>query len=318
VTETTRTNTATTDREIVLERIFDAPRAMVFRAFTDPAHLPHWFGPKGFTITTRAIDVRPGGHWHFDMHGPDGTHYENYVHYLEIVDGERIVQETGDSPARAPKFHVTLTFSDEAGQTRLRQRMVFETAEACAAVKGFGAVELGYQTLDKLSERLKVMGLSITRTFDAPRELVFKACTEPERFAQWWGPKGFTLEIKRMEVKPGGELLYSLSNDGVTMWGKFVYVEIVAPAKLVFINSFSAPSGNVVRAPFSELFPLQIYNVWTLTEHDGKTTINLAGGPLEATAEEQAFFANMNAGMQQGFKGTFDQLDAYLAGCRAG
>ncbi len=320
MTEATQNPAVEADRTMVLERVFDAPRALVYKAWTDPAHLPHWFGPKGFTITTHAIDVRPGGAWHFIMHGPNGQDFPNFMRFLEVVEGERLVVDHGESPDGAPHFRTTITFEDEGGKTRLRQQSVFPTVEALETVKGFGAFELGHQTLDKLGERLKTMGLSITRTFDAPRELVYQAWSEPERFAKWWGPTGFDLEVKQAEFRPGGVFHYRMHNaQGNEMWGKFVYVETTAPERIVYISSFSDPAGDVQRAPFSKEFkdfPLEIYNVVTFTARDGKTIINIAGGPLNASAAEWAFYEGMYASMQQGFKGTLDQLEAYLAQAR--
>jgi len=97
------------------------------------------------------------------------------------------------------------------------------------------------------------------------------------------------------------------------MWGKFVYREITPPERLVFTNSFSDPHGNTVRAPWSATWPLEVLNTLTFTEHEGKTTLTLRGGPINATPAEVEEFAAMAASMQQGFGGTFDKLDQYLA-----
>ena len=154
----------------------------------------------------------------------------------------------------------------------------------------------------------------ISRTFDAPRDLVFRAFAEAERLAQWWGPKGFEIEVKKLEFRPGGIFHYRMvGRDGNDMWGRFIYREIVAPERIVWVNSFSDPEGGLTRAPFAETFPAEILNVMTLTEQDGKTTLSLRGGPIGATAEEQQFFEGMFASMRQGFGGTWDQLEAYLA-----
>jgi uncharacterized protein YndB with AHSA1/START domain len=155
---------------------------------------------------------------------------------------------------------------------------------------------------------------SISRTFDAPRELVFKALTESERLVHWWGPKGFTMEISRLDLRPGGIWHYSMkSPDGFVMWGKFVYREIVAPEKLVFVNSFSDEEGNLTRHPLSPTWPIEVLNTLTLTEQDGKTTMTIRGGPINASAEEVRTFEGGFESMQKGFSGTFDQLDEYLA-----
>lgn len=160
----------------------------------------------------------------------------------------------------------------------------------------------------------KAIELVITRTFDAPRELVFQAFTQAEHLQHWWGPKGMTLRVAELDVRPGGTFLFSMeAPDGHKMWGKFVYRENVAPEKIVYTNSFSDEEGNIIRAPFSETWPLEVLNTWTFTEEDGKTTLTLHGVPLHATEEEKQNFADMHGSMQQGFGGTFDQLDAYLA-----
>jgi len=152
------------------------------------------------------------------------------------------------------------------------------------------------------------------RILDAPRELVFKAWTEPDRLAHWWGPVGFELGISKMDFRPGGIFHYSMkSAGGNEMWGKFVYHEIDAPERIVFVNSFSDPDGNTVRAPFSETWPLEVYNTLTLTEENGKTKLVLRGYPINATEEELATFEGMRGSMNQGWAGTFGQLDAYLA-----
>lgn len=157
--------------------------------------------------------------------------------------------------------------------------------------------------------------IAFTRVFDSPRELVFKAWAEPEHFAKWWGPKGFSLEVVKMEVRPGGMFFgCQTSPDGShVMWGKFTYQEVVAPEKVVFIQSFSDEQGNTIRAPFNANWPLEIMNVITLEENDGKTTLTLKGGPLNASVEEQAAYDGMAPMLKQGLEGTFDQLADYLA-----
>lgn len=98
------------------------------------------------------------------------------------------------------------------------------------------------------------------------------------------------------------------------MWGKFAYLEVVAPEKMVFIQSFSDEHGNTIRAPFNENWPLEIINIITLEECEGKTILTLKGGPVNASAEEQAAYYGMAPMLQQGLEGTFDQLAVYLAG----
>lgn len=157
--------------------------------------------------------------------------------------------------------------------------------------------------------------LIITRTFDAPRELVFRAFAEADRLAQWWGPKGCTIRVSRLDFRPGGEFHYRMSfPGGHEMWGRFIYREIVAPERLVWNNTFSDPDGNLVRAPFPDVvLPLEIQNTVTLSEEDGKTLLHLHSIPVNETAEERAGFEGLLDSMRDGFGGTWDQLEAYLS-----
>ena len=147
------------DREIVLTRVFDAPRPLVYSAWTDAEHAMKWFGPKGFTCTLHEMDVRVGGRWRFDMIGPDGTLYTNRVEYLEISPNERLVFWHGSDIDNDPKrFYVTLTFDEQANnKTVLTLRQLHPTKAQRDAKLGFGAVELGMQTMDKLAEHLRTL-----------------------------------------------------------------------------------------------------------------------------------------------------------------
>ncbi|HET7616394.1 MAG TPA: SRPBCC domain-containing protein, partial [Bacillales bacterium] len=164
-----------------------------------------------------------------------------------------------------------------------------------------------------MTEISKDYELVITRTFEAPRELVWKAVTKPEHLKHWWGPKGYGMTIVKLDLRPDGVFHYSqTSPDGEEMWGKFVYREVDKPGKLVFTNSFSDEEGRTVRAPFSKTWPLEILNDWTLTEADGKTEITMRGTPLTDVEEEIATFKEAQSMVKQGFAGTFDQLADYL------
>lgn len=157
-------------------------------------------------------------------------------------------------------------------------------------------------------------GVVITRTFNAPRELVFKAWTEPERLAQWWGPKGANIHISKLELTPGGMFLYSMKNpNGQDLWGKFVYREIAPPEKLVFVISFSDKDGGITRNPLMPLWPLEIMNTVTLIEYEDKTTLTIKGKPINATPEEIKNFESFRDLRDAGFARSFDQLDEYLS-----
>jgi uncharacterized protein YndB with AHSA1/START domain len=156
--------------------------------------------------------------------------------------------------------------------------------------------------------------ITFTRAFDAPRELVFKAWTELGHFAKWWGPKGFTLEVVKMDARSGGEFLgFLTSPDGnLVMWRKFAYQEVVEPEKVAYIQSFSDEQGTTVRAPFNASWPLEIMNIITLEDDGGKTVLKLSGNPVNASAEEQENYKHMAPMLRQDLEGTFDKLADYL------
>jgi uncharacterized protein YndB with AHSA1/START domain len=155
---------------------------------------------------------------------------------------------------------------------------------------------------------------SITRVFDAPRALVWKALTEPERLEQWWGPRGVTTRVLKLELRPGGVFLYSQRiPDGRQIWGKWVYREIVAPERLVVVNSFCDEKGNPVRNPFNPNWPLEMLSSSTLTEHQGRTTLTIRAIPINATETERKVFDDGKKSMDEGFTGTLDKLAEYLA-----
>jgi uncharacterized protein YndB with AHSA1/START domain len=140
------------DREIVTTRIFDAPRELVWQAWSDPAHLQHWWGPKGFSNTFETFEFKPGAVWRFTMHGPDGTDYKNEWIFVEIEKPSRIVLDHM-SP---PKFRVTATFEDMDGKTRITFQQVFETAAVYENVKP-RAVPGNEGMFDRLVERLALI-----------------------------------------------------------------------------------------------------------------------------------------------------------------
>lgn len=158
----------------------------------------------------------------------------------------------------------------------------------------------------------------ISRVFDAPRDLVWKCFTDPERMKQWWGPKGFTVIVSKMDLRPGGTYLYGMkAPNGTPMWGKFVYREIVPPERIVFINSFSDEAGGVTRHPMSANWPLLMLSTFTFEEEPGgKTKFTLRWSAYNASEEEQKTFDAGHDSMRGGWGGTMDQLAAYLATAR--
>jgi uncharacterized protein YndB with AHSA1/START domain len=216
----------TTDREIIHTRVFEAPAEAVYRAWTSPEHVHLWWGPRGFTTTMLEMSVRQGGVWRFVMHGPDGTDYPNRITFTEVVPNARLAFDHGDDE-QPEMFKTVVEFAGAGdGRTRLTMRTTFPTPEALEAVKKFGAVEGGQQTLDRLDEYLPTAtgkALVVTRTFDAPLERVWRAHTELDSLKRWWGPSAMELTQASLDLRPGGRFHYCIrGQDGAEMWGRFV------------------------------------------------------------------------------------------------
>jgi uncharacterized protein YndB with AHSA1/START domain len=149
-------NNNTSDREIVISRLINAPRELVFEVWTKKEHLEKWWGPNGFSTTTKEFDFRPGGNWIHTMHGPDGTDFPNEVYYEIIVPPERIEYAHGggdDVGVNDAQFHATVTFDDEGGKTRITMKSVFQTAkQRNHVVEKYGAIEGGKQHLANLED----------------------------------------------------------------------------------------------------------------------------------------------------------------------
>jgi len=147
----------TADREIVLSRLLDAPRELVFAVWTDPKQIVQWWGPRGFTTTSHEMSVTPGGVWRFVMHGPDGRDYKNKIIYTEVVRPERLVyRHAGEDEHEDVRFHVTVTFEAQGRKTLLTMRSVFATAqERDDVVEKYGALEGARQTLERLAQHVE-------------------------------------------------------------------------------------------------------------------------------------------------------------------
>lgn len=153
----------------------------------------------------------------------------------------------------------------------------------------------------------------ITRVFDTPRELAFKAWTERERLMHWWGPKGFTMRACNMDLRPGGIFHYGMqAPDNTVMWGKWVFREIVKPERLIFVASFSDEAGGQTRHPWAPDWPLETLSTLSFEEHEGRMTLTARGVPLNATESERTTFECGRESMRQGWSGTLDQLAEYL------
>lgn len=298
-------------REVVVSRIIDAPRDLIFKVWTDPAQVGAWWGPRGFTITTHEHAFEVGGLWKFTMHGPDGTDYPNDITFLEIDRPARLVYEHGPTP----KFTTVVTFADRDGRTDLTMRSEFPTVEERnMVVEKFGAIEGGFQTLERLADYARNQagrkpGLTITRltpesflmerTFNAPAQAVFDAWTRPEHVRQWFGRYGDTMPVCEIDLRVGGAWRLLIRNRDGSEMGMFgEYREIAGPQRLVYTESFDdfAEAGAAVNT--------------MLLEHSGsKTTMKVTCEYPTVTAVD----AMLGMGMERGAGETLDRLDDYLS-----
>ena len=169
-----------------------------------------------------------------------------------------------------------------------------------------------------MAERLSAPFL-LQRDLAAPRDLVFAALTQAEHLPQWMSPPGMTMSHCRLDLRPGGVFHYGLRGPGgATMWGQWIFREIVAPERLTVVVQFSDAEGGVTRHPLAPQWPLSTLSTTTLTEAGGVTTLRLEWRALDATDAEEQLFDASHAGMSMGWGGTLDQLSAHLLAVQRG
>jgi uncharacterized protein YndB with AHSA1/START domain len=308
--------------EINLTRVYDAPVKMVWDAWTDPAQVAKWWGPRGFTITSHSKDLKPGGTWIYTMHGPDGVDYPNKHTYLEVKEHSLMVYDHGANPNddSPPLFRVTVRFEELQGKTRLEMTMALATAEAATETKKFIRKAGGNTTWDRLAEFLteryqKKDIFVINRSFDAPIETLYKMWADPKHLARWLPPTGFTMEFIRAEIRPGGTSFYSMSNGaGMKMYGRVSYQELTPPRRLVYTQQFCDEHEKVTRHPMSPLWPETMLTRIDLEAEGPDQTRLTVTWEVHGSAkpEEMDVFRKARAGMSQGWTGSLDKLEDAL------
>jgi len=320
-TTSNATDTAAAN-EIVISRVFAAPRAMVWGALADPWQVGQWWGPKDFTTTILEMDLRAGGKWRLIMHGPDGTNYPNEMTFTEVVPFERIGLELTGCREGAPLIHFqqSMSFTDEEGGTRFTVRITFATAEERDQnVREYGSIEGGKQMMERLNTHLhersahpieKLAGapatheLRITRTFNAPRKLVWRAWTDPEMAKQWSGPKQFPAFHMELGKKPGDRWRIGLRGNRpgtdipTEIWQGGILREFVPPERLVYTYAWENRAS--VGLP-DDGDPHETVITVRLEENAGKTTMHF----------HQAFFATAaeRDGHNGGWNSSFERLE---------
>ncbi|NJL39498.1 MAG: hypothetical protein HC840_10310 [Leptolyngbyaceae cyanobacterium RM2_2_4] len=311
------------DREVVITRIVDAPRELVFKAWTETKHIEQWFGPKGFTTRVVENDLRPGGQWCYIMVGPDGKEYPSKGVFREIVPLERVVatDEFGEGIEEVldidlPQGMVTTTtFEDLEGKTRLTIQIMHDTASDRRKHEEMGVIAGWNSSLDCLDELLAKQtepqqnGFSvmlpsdqeilITRIFNAPRKLIFDAWTQPEHVKRWFGGcTSMIMTVCAIDLRVGGSWRYVLhdSSNAVEHGFSGEYQEIVSPARLVSTERYEPVPGS------------DRLNILTLTEQNGKTTLHIR---IQHQSKEQRD-GHLQSGMELGLRESLNRLEELL------
>ncbi|HEY0670086.1 MAG TPA: SRPBCC domain-containing protein [Sphingobacteriaceae bacterium] len=154
--------------------------------------------------------------------------------------------------------------------------------------------------------------LTVSKVFNAPIQLVFDALSDADALAEWWGPVGFKMTVTQFNFAPDGLCLFKMENEGTIMWAKFVYGQIKHPELVEFVLSFSDETGKIIRAPFFKDWPLQIQNIITLTEQNGKTAFTINCYPINATEAELLSFTENKSSFNQGLSASMEKLGQYL------
>lgn len=293
--------------EATIVRTFNAPAALVFDCFTDPVRLAKWWGPLGCENVIHTLDVRPGGEISLDMTGPGYSHTMG-GEFVEIDRPRRLVFLSKAFEAPDGGWGIinrnTLTFEEKDGATTLTLHARVERAEGELVLGALGGMRAGWgQSLERLGDLVGGGGkmdievgdkrIVLRRAFDAPRELVWKALTEPQVFARWWCAGMTGVEV--MDVRPGGKWRVRMDSDGAehSFWGEFREVE--PPARLVMTQGFDA-------------YP-EIDVVYDLAEEWGRTTLTRAMTFPDNTYRD----GMLQSGYERGAAQSYDQLAKLLA-----
>jgi len=239
---------AAPERTVVATRVFDAPRELVYEAWTDPQQLGQWFPPKDFTSPRCEVDPRPGGTFRCDMMGPDGAMFVGKGLFREVVPNERLVFTFAGEEAVPPPIIVTVLFEAQGNKTKLTMQQTAATVADYEDLLKLGVTEGTNQSFDKLDELLartptsrtsaSVAGrtLTLTRMFDAPRELVWKAYTDPTHIVKWMFANDWESPFAETDVRTGGAFRIGMrpadhSEEGFSFSG--TYREVKKPERIV-------------------------------------------------------------------------------------
>ncbi len=297
--------------ELVIVRIFDAPRDLVFKAWTDPALMRQWMGPRHHPAIVYEADSRAGGAWRGVLRGiADGQELPQGGVYKEIVANEKIVFTFAWGEAHAASgadMECDVRLSDfGAGKTKMvfRQSLLPSMAERDGHREGWSS------SFGRLNELIRIDApetifeypphwpvMLTSRIFNAPRQLVWDAHTKPALMAQWWGPRKYTSTVREMDVRVGGAWrIVHTGAEGQSFEFFGAYLEVAPPSRLVWTFGF----GDMEPAP--EEFTFEALG-------DGRTRLTA----LSRVPSFEMRDAIVKSGMEEGARESFERLDALLA-----
>jgi uncharacterized protein YndB with AHSA1/START domain len=286
-------------------RIFEAPRALVYEAWTTPEHLGQWSAPEGFTIPEARMDFRKGGIYFAHMRSPGGDDHRVQGKYIDIVEGERIAMThawVNEASHAGPETTITVTFED-VGNDKTKMTFVQEGFASKGVRDGHAeGWNSCFNLLAILLEKLRGgRDIIISRLINAPRELVFSAFKDPEHITHWWGPNGFTTTTYEMDFRPGGQWLFTMHGpDGTDYPNRVRYTEVKEPEYVGYDHD--AGEGGDQAFAFKAS--------WTFDAEGRKTRVTMR--LIAATLELREFMAKFGA--VEGGDQTLSRLDAFLAG----
>ena len=325
VGSTERNSASETDVTFRISRLFDAPRELVFKAWTEREHLLRWWGPKGFAVITADLDLRSGGTFHYQLRSANGVEMWGIWKFREVAPPERLVfvssfSDPSGSIAKSPfpdpwplETHSTVTFAEENGGTRvtLEWNPINATEiQRASFLRGHASMQNGWGgTFDQLAAHLASAQrtnestadreIVTSRLFDAPPEMVYRAWTDPDHVVRWWGPNGFTTTILEMDVRPGGVWRFVMHGpDGVDYPNRIVFSEVIAAKRLVYVHD---DDEGGVRS-----FDVTV----TFEEQEGKTLVTLRSVFKTAAERDQVV---REYGAIEGAKQTLARLETHLA-----
>jgi uncharacterized protein YndB with AHSA1/START domain len=292
---------------IVTRRVVNAPRSLVFDAFTKPEHLKRWMGPRSLTMTVCEVDLRVGGKWRMVHRTPDGQEFGLHGEFREIVRPERIVRTFVFEPLPEHEALETLVLEEHAGLTTVTTTSVHKTIQGRDGHLSGGRMEAGmtdgYARLDDLlgemkagvspcsASKTKPAAFVVSRVFNAPRRLVWEAWTKAEHIEKWFTPKPLTTPRCEVDFRVGGifYLVMRMPN-GTEFPMNAKFTEIVPLEKIVFVGEIH--DGNEAETTV------------TFIEEAGKTTLT--------ARQTYAFESDATRGAPQGWKATLDQLGEHV------